>query len=104
MENKFVSALDEASKIFANTNDMEEKERARARIERIRKKALKFIKRKAEARLCFTPETKIYGLYGVKEMYVRNGKLRMVYINSMAWRMDTFEYCDIADEINNLVK
>lgn len=104
MENKFVSALDEASKIFANTSDMEEKERARARIEKIRKKALKFIKRKAEARLCFTPETKIYGLYGVKEMYVRNGKLRMVHINSMAWRMDTFEYCDIVDEINNLVK
>lgn len=104
MENKFVSALDEASKIFANTNDMEEKERARARIEKIRKKALKFINKKAEARLCFTPETKIYGLYGIKEMYVRNGKLRMVHINSMAWRMDTFEYCDIADEINNLVK
>ena len=104
MENKFVSALDEASKIFASTNDMEEKEHARARIEKIRKKALKFIKRKAEAHLCFTPETKIYGLYGVKEMYVRKGKLRMVHINSMAWRMDTFEYCDIADEINNLVK
>ena len=104
MENKFVSALDEASKIFASTNDMEEKERARARIEKIRKKALKFIKKKAEAHLCFTPETKIYGLYGVKEMYVKNGKLRMVHINSMAWRMDTFEYCDIADEINNLVK
>lgn len=104
MENKFVSALDEASKIFANTNDMEEKERARARIEKIRKKALKFIKKKAEARPCFTPETKIYGLYGVKEMYVKNGKLRMVHVNSMAWRMDTFEYCDIADEINNLVK
>lgn len=104
MENKFVSALDEASKIFASTNDMEEKERARARIEKIRKKALKFIKRKAEARLCFTPETKIYGLYGVKEMYVKNGKLRMVHINAMTWRMDTFEYCDIADEINNLVK
>lgn len=104
MENKFVSALDEASKIFANTNDMEEKERARVRIEKIRKKALKFIKKKAEARLCFTPETKTYGLYGVKEMYVKNGRLRMVHINSMAWRMDTFEYCDIADEINNLVK
>lgn len=104
MENKFVSALSDASKIFANTNNMEEKEHARVRIEKTRKKALKFIKRKAEAHLCFTPETKIYGLYGVKEMYVRNGKLCMVHINAKAWRMDTFEYCDIADEINNLVK
>lgn len=104
MENKFVSALDDASKIFANTNDMEEKEHARVRIEKIRKKALKFIKKKAEAHLHFTPETKIYGFYGVKEIYVRNGKLRMIHINATAWRMDTFEYCDIADEINNLVK
>lgn len=104
MENKFMLALDNASKVFANTNDMEEVERARIRIEKIRKKALKFIKKKAEAHLHFTPETRIYGFYGVKEMYVRNGKLRMVHINAMAWRMDTFEYCDIADEINNLVK
>lgn len=104
MENKFVLALDNASKVFANTNDMEEVERARVRIEKIRKKALKFIKKKAEAHLHFTPETRIYGFYGVKEMYVRNGKLRMVHINAKAWRMDTFEYCDIADEINNLTK
>lgn len=104
MENKFVSELDDASKIFATTNDMEEKERARVRIEKIRKKALKFIKKKAEAHLHFTPETKIHGFYGVKEMYVRNGKLRMVHINATAWRMDTFEYCDMADEINNLTK
>lgn len=104
MENKFVSALNDANKIFANTSDMEEKERARLRIEKIRKKALKFIRRKAEAHLHFTPEMKTHGLYGVKEMYVRNGKLRMVYINTRAWRMETFEYCDIADEINNLIK
>lgn len=104
MENKFVLALDNASKVFVNTDDMEEEERARVRIEKIRKKALKFIKKKAEAHLHFTPETKIYGFYGVKEMYVRNGKLRMVHINTKAWRMDTFEYCDIADEINNLTK
>lgn len=104
MENKFVLALADASKVFANTNDMEEVERARVRIEKIRKKALKFIKKKAEAHLHFTPETRIYGFYGVKEMYVRNGKLRMVHINAKAWRMDTYEYCDIADEINNLVK
>lgn len=104
MENKFVLALDNVSKVFANTNDMEEVERARIRIEKIRKKALKFIKKKAEAHLHFTPETRIYGFYGVKEMYVRNGKLRMVHINAKAWRMDTFEYCDIADEINNLTK
>lgn len=104
MENKFVSALADASKIFANTNDMEEKERARVRIEKVRKRALKFIKKKAEAHLHFTPETKIYGLYGVKEMFVKNGKLRMVFIGEMPWRMDTFEYCDIADEINNLIK
>lgn len=104
MENKFVLALDNASKVFANTNDMEEVERARVRIEKIRKKALKFIKKKAEAHLHFTPETRIYGFYGVKEMYVRNGKLRMIHINAKAWRMDTFEYCDIADEINNLTK
>lgn len=104
MENKFVLALDNASKVFANTKDMKEKERARVRIEKIRKKALKFIKKKAEAHLHFTPETRIYGFYGVKEMYVRNGKLRMVHINTKAWRMDTFEYCDIADEINNLTK
>jgi len=104
MENKFVLALGNASEVFTNTKDMEEKERARVRIEKIRKKALKFIKRKAEAHLHFTPETKIHGFYGVKEIYVRNGKLRMVHINAMAWRMDTFEYCDIADEINNLMK
>ena len=104
MENKFVSALNDASKVFANTNDMEEKERARLRIEKIRKKALKFIKKKAEAHLHFTPETRIYGRYGVKDMYVRNGKLRLLHVNTMAWRMDTFEYCDIADEINNLIK
>lgn len=104
MENKFVSALDDASKIFANTKNMEEKERARVRVEKIRKKALKFIKKKAEVHLHFTPETKIYGLYGVKEMFVKNGKLRMVFANDMPWRMDTYEYCDIADEIYNLVK
>lgn len=104
MENKFVKAWESASNIFSNTNDMEEKEHARVRLEKIRKKALKFIKRKAEEHIRFTPETKTYGLYGIKEMFVKNGKLRMVFSRNTAWRMETFEYCDIADEINNLVK
>lgn len=104
MENKFRSALEDASRVFANTKDMEEKERARVRVERVRKKALKFIKKKAKDHLHFTPETRTYGLYGVKEMFVKNGKLRMVFINGTPWRMDTYEYCDIADEINNLAK